>query len=228
MPGEGYGARPDHRPVRQPFVEVEIFLVYKRVSRIRMCQAIRLSTDLHASFVQTRTAREAGSQVLQFVALYRYWFLDYGGGFVGFTVLALGLGELGDTVASEDLFEGDAGFVPDLAGNTERRVFDVADAARATSGGPDFAVQNLHDIQNGEFFGRHGEAVSTVSPAPALQNAGPTEVAEDLLQKTLRYVLAAGYLCDAERPSTFVQCQLDQARAAYLLFCVSLTTKSPT
>lgn len=118
--------------------------------------------------------------------------------------LALGFGELGDAVATEDFFEGYTGLVPDLAGNTERRVFYIADAARATSGGPYFAVQDLYDVEDREFFGRHGEAVTTVGPAPTLQHVGAPEVAEDLLQETFRDVLAAGYLRDAECFATLV------------------------
>jgi hypothetical protein len=146
---------------------------------------------------------------LQFVVLYGDLFLDYGGSFVGGAALALSLGELGDAVASEDFFQGDAGLVPDLAGNTQRGVFDIADAARATSGGTDFAVQDLHDVQDTEFFRRHGEAVSAVGSATAFEHSGPAEFAEDLLQEPFRDVLAAGHLCDAERLTTLVQRQLD-------------------
>lgn len=137
-----------------------------------------------------------------------------------FAAFALGFGELGDAVAAEDFFEGYAGLVPDLAGNTERRVFYVADAARATPGGANFAVQDLYDIQHGELFRGHGKAISTVRATAALKYVGTPEVTEDLLQKAFRDVLAAGYFCDAERLAALVQCEFYQSPSCILaLLC---------
>lgn len=120
------------------------------------------------------------------------------------------VGELGDTVTPEDTFESHAGLVPDLTGRAERSFGYIADTTRRTAGRTDLTVQNLHDVQHRHFFGRHGETVASVSTPAAGQHVRPSQIPEDLLQKTLRYLLAACDLCDPHRGAAFAQRQLHQ------------------
>src|SRR3712207_1487116 len=105
----------------------------------------------------------------------------HGGGLAGGTALALGGGQLGDAVAAEDPFEGDAGLFPHLARRTKGGIRDVADPPGRAAGRPDLAVEDLYDVQDRDLLGRHCKAITAVRPAAALQHIGPPELAEDLL-----------------------------------------------
>lgn len=137
------------------------------------------------------------------------------GGHAAFT---LGFSELGDGIAAEDSFEGFAGLVPDFARYAKRGVFYVADPTGATSGRPNRTVQDLDDIENGNVLWRRREAVTTVRPAAAFENVRPTKLTEDLLQETLRDVLAPGDFGDAKRLAAIVQSQLHQSPGRIFAF----------
>src|SRR3712207_1807934 len=151
-----------------------------------------------------------------------------GGGFAGVSALALCGGELGYAVASEDPFERLAGLIPDLARGAQGGVGDVADPAGRTAGGTYLAVQDLHDVQDGDLLRGHRKAIPSVGPAAALEDVGPPEFAEDLLQKPLRDALAAGDLCHPQRTVLFVErkdrkstrLNSSHANISYAVFCL--------
>lgn len=121
----------------------------------------------------------------------------------------LGFSEFGDCVAAEDAFEGFTGLVPDFARNAEWGVFYVTNATGAAPSRTNRTVQDLDDIEDGDIFGRRGEAVTAVCPTATFEYVRPAKLAEYLLQETLRDALAAGDFRDAKRLAALVQGQLD-------------------
>src|SRR5919112_5282119 len=104
-----------------------------------------------------------------------------GGWLVGGAFLAFGGGQGSYAVAPEHIFQGFAGLVPDPARGAQGGVGDVADPAGRATSRTDLTVQDLHDVEDGDLLRRHGEAVSAVRAATALDDVGPPELAEDLL-----------------------------------------------
>ena len=125
MTGQGDGARPEFGPVREPLIAVEVFLADQVVSRDGMGDAVGNSTNLDNRFGQPRKAVEMGSESIQGSS--EDLSAACGGGFVGHAFLTLRGGEGRYAVAPEDVLQGFAGLVPDLARGAEGGVGYVAD-----------------------------------------------------------------------------------------------------
>jgi hypothetical protein len=201
---KGDGARPELGPVREPLVAVEVFLVDQVVGGDGMRDAIGPVSDLDRGFGQPCTAAQMGPQSIQ-KSLAGGW-----GGYVGRAFLKLGRGELGDAVTAEDVLEGLAGLIPDLARGAKGGVGDVAYPAGGAAGGTDLTVQDLDDVEDGDLLRRHSETVPSVRPAAALYNVRPAKFAEDLLQEPLGDALAARDLGHPQRAIALVERELHQ------------------
>ena len=125
-----------------------------------------------------------------------------------FAAPALGLGELGDAVAVKDTFERDARLIPDLARRARRRIIYVVTASLRIPGWADLAVQHLHDVEHRHFLGRYRQAIPTVRPATALEDAAAPQLPEDLLEKPLRYAPTARDLGHPKRRTAPAQSDL--------------------
>jgi hypothetical protein len=167
-----------------------------------MGNAVRLVLDLDLGFGQTREAAEMGSEPIQGSSA------ACGSGFAGRAFLALGGGEGRYTVTFEDILQCFAGLVPYFARGAEGGVGNVAHPTCRAASGTDLTVEDLDDVENGDLLRGHREAVAPVRPAAALYDISPAKLAEDLLEKPLRDVLAAGQLGYPERAIALVERQL--------------------
>ena len=215
---ERQGARPQLGPVGEPLVAVEFLFVDQVVSRDGVRDAVRVAPNPGDRFSKARAAPEVGSQPIQGSSAACVG---------GCAFLALGCGEGRYAVTPEDVLEGFAGLIPDLARRTEGGVCYVAYPASRAAGGTDLTVEDLDDVEDGNLLGRHREAVSPVRAAAALYHVRPPQLAEDLLEEPLGDALTTGYLGHPERAIALVKRELHQRPYRILALLRKSQDRSP-
>src|ERR1700742_3348435 len=89
----------------------------------------------------------------------------------GAGLFGLAAGDFGDRRLPEDLAQGTDALGPDAAG--------------LVGFGADFAVERLHDLEDGDLFRRAREGVTATHAAVAGEKAGAAEGREELLEELL-------------------------------------------
>ena len=82
------------------------------------------------------------------------------------------------------------------------RVASAASEKIALRTGAELAVEQLDDLEHGDFGGVAGEGVAALHSALGAQHARPAQHGEELLEELHRDVAAAGELADRDRAAS--------------------------